>query len=83
MAKAHKQASNHVATIRAQWRKRQENIDSFYSNAVSRTFTMENFVDSDQSQINKYFQDKADALKQRYGGRIQQLMIVPTIENIY
>lgn len=44
---------------------------------------MENFVDSDQSQINKYFQDKAEALKQRYGGRIQQFMIVPTIENIY
>lgn len=44
---------------------------------------MENFVDKDQTQINKYFQDKTDALKKTYGGRIQYIMLVPTVSNIY
>lgn len=83
MARAHQMAGSSVAGIRAQWRARQVNIDKFYSNAVARTFTMENFVDKDQSDINKYFQDKVDALKKTYGGRIQYIMLVPTIKNIY
>lgn len=83
MARAHQMAASSVAGIRAQWRARQVNIDKFYSNAVARTFTMENFVDKDQSDINRYFQDKVDALKKTYGGRIQYLMQVPTVKNIY
>lgn len=83
MAKAHVQAAQQVAAIRGQWKTRQNQIDSFYENAVARTITMENFVDSDQSKVDQYFQDKANELKQRYGTRIQNFMMIPTITNVY
>jgi hypothetical protein len=44
---------------------------------------MENFVDADQAKVDKYFYDKAGELKKLYGKRIQEIMMVPVIEDIY
>lgn len=70
MAKAHTQAAQKVAGIREQWRVRQTQIDKFYENAVSRTITMETFVDQDQTNMEQYFNDKAAAIKKQYRERI-------------
>ena len=43
---------------------------------------MENFVDSDETKMNKYYADKLNALKMRYGVRIQQIMMVPLVQHI-
>lgn len=83
MAKSHATAAAEVATIRQQWQVRQGQIDAYFENAVARTITMENFVDQDQAKVDKYFYDKAGELKARYGKRIQEIMMVPVIEDIY
>lgn len=58
-------------------------IDDFYKNAVARTITMEDFVDQDKAKFEQYYENKAAELKERYGQRIQEFMMMPIIENIY
>lgn len=44
---------------------------------------MEDFVDQDTAKFDSYYETKAAELKQRYGQRIQDFMMMPIIDNIY
>lgn len=67
MAKAHAAAAQKVANIREQFKVRQDQIDAIRENAIARTITMENIVDSDQIKGEAYFSEKAAEIKERYG----------------
>ena len=43
---------------------------------------MENFVEQDQSRVDKYFLDSTSGVNKRYGDRITGFMMVPIISHI-
>lgn len=81
MTKAHQLAAQKVANIRENWKDRQAQIDAIYENAIARTITMENIVDSDQAKGEAYFNEKAEEIKARYGKRIKEIMMTPIVSN--
>ena len=70
MAKAHEFAARQVATIREQFRLRQDQINEDLGLILERARTMENFVAADLQRNEDRFQVRSAELSELYGNRI-------------